>query len=62
MKFRGKVVRKNNQLYFLTVHPAATIYNQELTELLQSDIARLFDIIKELKNKKQVKIDIEYTA
>lgn len=61
-KFRGKVVRKNNQLYFLTVHPAATIYNQELIEVLQSDIAKLFEIIKELKNNKQVKIDIEYTT
>ena len=61
-KFRGKLVRKNNQLYFLTVHPAATIYNQELIQVLKSDIAKLFEIIKELKNKKQVKIDIEYTA
>jgi DNA polymerase len=59
-KFRGKVVRKNNQLYFLTVHPAATIYNQELITVLNNDIKKLFDIIKELKNNKEIQIDIEY--
>lgn len=61
-KFRGKTVRKNNQIYYLTVHPAATIYNQELVNVLKSDISKLFEIIKELKNNKQVKIDIEYSS
>ena len=50
-KFRGKVVQKNNQLYFLTIHPAATIYNQELIKVLKADIIKLFDLITELKNK-----------
>ncbi len=61
-KFRGKIVRKENQLYFLTVHPAATIYNQELIEVLNGDIVKLFDLIRELKNDKEVTIDIEYTS
>jgi len=61
-KFRGKVVRKDNQLYFLTVHPAATIYNQELIEVLKSDIVKLFDLIRDLKNDKEILIDIEYTS
>jgi len=61
-KFRGKLVQKENQLYFLTVHPAATIYNQELIKVLGKDIVKLFDLITELKNKKKVKIDIEYTS
>ena len=61
-KFRGKLVRKDNQLYFLTVHPAATIYNQELIKVLQKDIVKLFDLITELKNNKEVQIDIDYTA
>jgi len=60
-KFRGKVVRKGNQLYFLTVHPAATIYNQELITVLNKDIKKLFDIIRELKKNKEIQIDIEYT-
>jgi len=61
-KFRGKVVRKDNQLYFLTIHPAATIYNQKLIDVLKNDIVKLFDLISELKNKKEVTIDIEYTS
>ncbi len=61
-KFRGKIVRKDNQLYFLTIHPAATIYNQKLIDVLKNDIVKLFDLIRELKNKKEVTIDIEYTS
>jgi DNA polymerase len=61
-KFRGKVVRKDNLLYFLTIHPAATIYNQKLIDVLKSDIVKLFELIKELKNNKEVPIDIEYTS
>ncbi len=61
-KFRGKVVRKDNLLYFLTVHPAATIYNQGLIEVLNGDIVKLFDLIRELKNNKEVPVDIEYTS
>ncbi|MBA4718725.1 MAG: uracil-DNA glycosylase [Nitrosopumilus sp.] len=61
-KFRGKVVRKDNLLYFLTIHPAATIYNQKLIDVLKNDIIKLFELIKELKNNKEVTIDIEYTS
>ena len=61
-KFRGKIVRRNNQLFFLTIHPAATIYNQNLIEVLEEDIVKLFRIIKELKNNKEISIDIEYTS
>ena len=61
-KFRGKVVQKNNQLYFLTIHPAATIYNQKLIDVLKKDIVKLFDLIEDLKNNKEVPIDIEYTS
>lgn len=61
-KFRGKTVKKGNQIYFLTVHPAATIYNQELINVLKSDIMKLFEITKQLKENKQVKIDIEYDS
>lgn len=60
-KFRGKLVKKDDQLYFLTVHPAATIYNQELISVLKKDIVKLFNLIVKLKNNKKVKIDIDYT-
>jgi len=58
-KFRGKIIRKNNQLYFITIHPAATIYNQKLIDVLNEDIAKLFELIKELKNNNEILIDIE---
>jgi len=61
-KFRGKLVRKDKQLYFLTVHPAATIYNQELIKVLDKDIVKLFHLITELKNNKEVQIDIDYSS
>lgn len=59
-KFRGKIARKGSQLYFLTLHPAATIYNQELVPVLQEDIVKLFGLITELKNSKTVSVDVEY--
>jgi DNA polymerase len=61
-KFRGKIVQKDNQLYFLTIHPAATIYNQKLISVLKEDIIKLFSLIRELKNGKNIPIDIEYTS
>ena len=61
-KFRGKVGRKDNQLYFITIHPAATIYNQGLIEVLKEDIKKLFTLIRELKNGKQIPIDIEFSS
>ena len=62
IKFRGKLVKKDNQLYFLTIHPAATIYNQELISVLKKDIVKLFHLITELNNDKEIQIDIDYTA
>ena len=58
-KFRGKVIKKEGQLYFITIHPAATIYNQKLISVLKDDIKKLFELIRELKNDKEIKIDIE---
>ncbi|MDC0035889.1 uracil-DNA glycosylase [Nitrosopumilus sp.] len=62
IKFRGKIVRKNNQLYFLTIHPAATIYNQKLINVLKKDVKKLFKLIEEIKDGKEIKINIEYTS
>jgi len=61
-KFRGKVIQKNKQLYFITIHPAATIYNQKLVSDLKKDIIKLFDLVKKLKNNKEITIDIEHTS
>lgn len=46
-KNRGKIVTKNGRQYFLTVHPAAAIYNQELLKVLKKDMKKLVEIISE---------------
>ena len=61
-KYSGKVAKKDDQLYFITIHPAATIYNQELIKVLKKDIKKLFGLIKKLKNDIKIPIDIEYTS
>ena len=61
-KYRGKIGKKGNQLYFITIHPAATIYNQELIEILKEDIKKLFWSIRELKNGKDIHVDIEFPS
>ena len=62
MKYRGKVAQKDKQLYFISLHPAATIYNQKLVDVFKKDIKKLFKITRELKNDKKIKIGIEYTS
>ena len=61
-KYRGKIIKKDKQFYFLTIHPAATIYNQKLITVLKEDIIKLFDLIRELKNGKQISADIDYST
>jgi len=38
---RGKTVYRNNIKYFLTIHPAATIYNGKLRSYLEKDMTAL---------------------
>jgi len=45
MKNRGKIINKNGKQYFLTIHPAATIYRQELMKFLKQDMKKLASII-----------------
>ena len=40
-KERGKFVEKDGNMYFLTIHPAAVIYNQGLLDLLKNDMKKL---------------------
>ncbi|MDE1763962.1 MAG: uracil-DNA glycosylase [Thaumarchaeota archaeon] len=55
-KNRGKVIRRDDQLYFVTVHPAAIIYNQELRQVIKDDLKALHDILDKIK--KGIKIEI----
>lgn len=38
---RGKVIEKAGQKYFLTIHPAAAIYNRSMLSLLEADLKKL---------------------
>jgi DNA polymerase len=49
-KNRGKTIEKDGRIYFLTFHPAATIYNQELIPVLEKDIQNLVKALDEIKN------------
>jgi uracil-DNA glycosylase family 4 len=39
---RGKTIVRGNNTYFITYHPAATIYNNKLKEIFFKDIEKLF--------------------
>ncbi len=49
-KNRGKTIKKDGRVYFLTFHPAATIYNQDLIPVLEKDIQNLVKALDEIKN------------
>ena len=51
-KNRGKIIEKDGQLYFLTIHPAAVIYNQELKSVLKNDMKTLVEALAKLKKEK----------
>jgi DNA polymerase len=49
---RGKLVKHRNRSYFLTVHPAAVIYNPQLKSLFKKDVAKLVEALKKLESNK----------
>ena len=50
-KNHGKFVSKDNRMYFITFHPAATIYNQKLGKVFKNDIRKLMKELQKLKTK-----------
>ncbi len=53
---RGKIVEKAGQKYFLTIHPAAAIYNRSLLSVLESDLKKLAKAVKD-KNEKKTSLE-----
>ena len=53
-KNRGKLIEKNGQQYFLTIHPAAAIYNPELKDVLKNDIKALADNLRKMKKESKI--------
>ncbi|MFQ6025517.1 MAG: uracil-DNA glycosylase [Nitrosopumilaceae archaeon] len=48
-KDHGKIVKKGKRLYFITFHPAATIYNPKLFRNFKLDIKRLVRTLAKIK-------------
>ena len=48
-KNHGKFISKDNRMYFVTFHPAATIYNQKLVNVFKNDISKLVKKLQKLK-------------
>jgi DNA polymerase len=49
---RGRMVKHGSRFYFLTVHPAAIIYNPELKTIFKNDLVNLVNELKKLEAKK----------
>ena len=49
---RGKLIEHQKRFYFLTVHPAAVIYNPQLKSVFKKDIVNLVDALKKIESKK----------
>jgi DNA polymerase len=58
---RGKIVKKNGQIYFLTVHPAAAIYNRGLRNIFEKDLFKLSEEIKKIEKGAQGDALLSYT-
>jgi uracil-DNA glycosylase len=46
---RGKIIVHKGQRYFLTVHPAAAIYNKSLRHVFENDILKLSEEFKKIE-------------
>ncbi|NHH97930.1 Uracil-DNA glycosylase, family 4 [Candidatus Nitrosotalea sp. FS] len=55
-KNRGKIVKNNGLLYFVTVHPAAVIYNPSLRQVLKDDFVFLAKSLDKLRKGLDVEI------
>jgi len=52
-KNHGKIVEKDGRKFFVTFHPAATIYNQKLVEELKEDFRKLAEFLETKDEPKQ---------
>ena len=48
-KDHGKIIDRDGNRYFLTIHPAATIYNQSLLQTLKKDMKTLVKTLNGIK-------------
>ena len=55
-KNRGKIMERNGQKFFLTIHPAAAIYNKNLRSVLNNDLFLLSKEIKKMEYDKRTSL------
>jgi uracil-DNA glycosylase family 4 len=46
MRARGKVIKRDEQTYFVSIHPAAAIYKRRFLNLLDRDLEKLSKLLK----------------
>ena len=49
-KNHGRIISKNGRVYFISFHPAATIYNQKLRVVFKNDIKKLVNELQKIKH------------
>ncbi len=54
---RGRVVKRGSRHYFLTVHPAAVIYNPDLKSVFRRDILNLVKELKRIESEKHESLE-----
>ena len=54
---RGKIIEKAGQKYFLTIHPAAAIYNRSMLGLLESDLKKLARKVKKWDGENKTSLE-----
>jgi uracil-DNA glycosylase family 4 len=55
-KNRGKIIKNNDQLFFITIHPAAIIYNPPLRQILKDDFLLLAQTLDKLRKGLDIEI------
>ena len=50
-KNHGQIISKNGRVYFISFHPAATIYNQKLRIVFKNDIKKLVNELQKIKRQ-----------
>lgn len=48
-KNRGRIIKRNGLLYFVTVHPAAVIYNPQMRQVLKDDLKLLAQTLDKIQ-------------
>ena len=59
---RGKIMVRKGQRYFLTVHPAAAIYNRSLRHIFENDILKLSEEFKKIEKAGYEDSLLRYTS